>query len=324
MTIAIHKGSPSETSAGPVVVVYGGTSSEREISLRTGRALLDALVRGGIDASGIDLQPGGLVELLAMRPSAVVIGLHGTPGEDGSLQGALEFAQIPYTGSGVLASALAMDKVRSKQMFEAFGVSTPPWCVVDPAAPRLPSDLSLPVVVKPSLEGSSVGVAVARDVSEFDAACRAAGACRGDVLVEKCIEGRELTVAMLDGVVLGIVEVTAAEGFYDYDAKYRRGDTTYRFPATLEADVQRDVEAQAVAAWNALGCRGIGRADVMLDQQGRPYVLEVNTLPGMTETSLVPKVARGIGLSFEELALRILSLATTDALAGQRQEFDER
>ncbi len=299
--------------AGPVVVLMGGTSNEREVSLKTGRALLDALREAGVAAEGLDLTPETVTTLIEMSPRAAMIALHGVGGEDGTVQGLLEFLGIPYTGSGVLASALAIDKVRSKRMFEQGGVPTPRWTVVAGDATTLPAGWDVPVVIKPSLEGSSVGVELVRDASEVASAIARCATHPGAVLVETLVEGRELTVGIFDDDVLGVVEVTAAEGWYDYQAKYERGDTRYLVPAPLSDEYEVAVVRAARAAYDMLGCRGVARVDVMLSSSDGPQVLEVNTVPGMTGTSLVPKLAAARGMAFPAFAAAMIASATTDA-----------
>ena len=294
-----------------VALVCGGDSSEREVSLRTGAAFAEALRSVGVAPTVVDLRRGTLPDLIAARPDVVLIALHGRHGEDGALQGALELLGIPYTGSGVAASALAMDKVRSKCVFERFGVQTPSWTIVAPASECPPAPMDAPFVVKPALEGSSVGVTIVTDVAQWPDAWAAARGCRGDLLVEEFIAGRELTVGVFDGQPMGIVEIAPADGFYDYDAKYRRGDTRYLYPAPLSEPEAAAVCEQATRAFTALACRGVARVDIMLDSRG-PQVLEVNTIPGMTETSLVPKIAAGNGVPFAEFVTQLLDAATTD------------
>jgi D-alanine-D-alanine ligase len=296
-----------------VLVVYGGESAEREVSLRTGAAVLGALQRSGFRARGIDLVRGRVRELVDHLPEVVMIAMHGFPGEDGTLQGLLEFLQVPYTGSGVLASALAMDKVRTKHVLRSLNVPTPAWGIARPGDLAPPKPPGFPCVVKPSLEGSSVGVSIVDDASKWDAALAACSTGRGEVLCEALIRGRELTVAVFDAEVLGLIEIVAADGVYDYEAKYQRGDTRYVVPTDLTVDVHTAILRAAKDAYDAVGCRGIARVDVMLDAGGRPWVLEVNTIPGMTATSLVPKIAAARGMSFEQLVSASLAAATTDA-----------
>ncbi len=298
-----------------VVVVYGGESAERDVSLRTGSAVLDALLRGGFAARGVDLRLDALAELVVSSPDVVFVALHGTPGEDGTLQGALEYLGIPYTGSGVLASALCMDKIRTKQLLRAAGVPTAPWAVIERPDAPIPQVPGLPCVVKPSLDGSSVGLSIVHEADAWPAALAACAAGRGPALCEALVRGRELTVALLGDEVLGLIEIRPASGVYDYDAKYVRNDTVYAVPDDLGADTTAAVYAAATSTVKVLGCRGVCRVDVLLDADGTPWVLEANTVPGMTATSLVPKIAATRGWSFDELVARILAAATTDAEA---------
>lgn len=296
---------------GTVAVLLGGRSAEREVSLATGEACAAALEARGyrverIDA-GLDLA-GRLVEV---RPTAVFNALHGRWGEDGCVQGLLECLGIPYTGSGVLASALGMSKVASKRIFHAAGLPTPAYQVI-PAAEVAGFDvhqlaLSLPCVVKPDGEGSSVGISIVRSADELGAALEAARSFPGDLLLEAYVEGREISVAVLEGESLGVIEIQPARDFYDYTAKYDKASgTRYLFPAPLDEAVEARVLELGCAAHQALGCRGVTRADFILPAVGEPQLLEVNTLPGMTGTSLVPKIAAGRGLSFEDLCERLL------------------
>lgn len=297
-----------------VAVLMGGPSNEREVSLRTGAGCAAALQSLGYQVRCIDLNADAIRDLVNQRPDVVFLALHGTPGEDGTVQGMLELLNIPYTGSGVLASAVGMDKVRSKRLFESVGVPTPKWTV---AHADMTSAPWLPCVVKPSLEGSSVGVSLVREPSEWSSAVSRCRTGRGLPLVEEMIDGDELTVGLLDGELLGVVRIVANATFYDYDAKYQRNDTQYEVPAELDEALQTAVVEAARQAYHALGCRGVARVDVML--RGRaPYVLEVNTIPGMTATSLVPKMAAAQGMSFPELCERILQTASTDARSEAR------
>jgi D-alanine-D-alanine ligase len=297
-----------------VAVLMGGPSNEREVSLRTGAGCAAALQSLGYQVRCIDLTADAIRDLVNHRPDVVFLALHGTPGEDGTVQGMLELLSVPYTGSGVLASALGMDKVRSKRLFESVGVPTPVWTV---AKADMVSAPWLPCVVKPSLEGSSVGVSLVRDASEWAPAVSRCLQGRGLPLVEELIEGDELTVGLLDGELLGVVRIVANATFYDYDAKYQRNDTQYEVPAKLDDELQAEVVRAAQQAYRALGCRGVARVDVMLRDRA-PFVLEVNTIPGMTATSLVPKMAAATGMSFPALCERILQTASTDAHSEAR------
>lgn len=300
-----------------VAVLYGGLTAERSVSLKTGRAVLEALADRPCSPVGIDFGRDGVARLCEARPDVVFIALHGGVGEGGAVQGLLECLGVPYTGSGVLASALAMDKVQSKRVFAAAEVPTPAWWVASPGEPAPAS--GYPWVVKPSLEGSSVGVAWVDEPGDWSRALEVCAAGAGSVLVERAIRGRELTVALMDDRVLGSVEVRPVEGFFDFAAKYERADTGFLCPAPLAPAEQEAVEAAALSAWRALGCRGVGRVDVMMESEEglvRPWVLEANTIPGLTATSLVPRVAALQGWTFGELVWRMLAAARTDAPPG--------
>lgn len=294
-----------------VGVLMGGLSSEREVSLETGEGVLAALKERGRDCVGIDWKPGtDLAELVAESGADVIWNaLHGTYGEDGAVQGFLTCLGVPYTGSGILASAVAMDKVASKRTFDSAGVPTPPWQILAPDAPLSAVTTPLPLVVKPALEGSSVGVSLVFRDEELAPAIELARRHRGETLIEAYVDGPEICTGILDERVLGSVEVRPADGFYDYEAKYKRDDTVYLCPPPLEAAALARCEEIALAAHRALGCAGYSRVDMRVGEGGVPYVLEVNTLPGMTSHSLLPKVAAHAGLSYAELCERILEAA---------------
>lgn len=298
-----------------IAVLYGGPSSEREISLVTGKAIHDALRARGYDAFLIDVGPDVPEILRSERVDVAFIGLHGRLGEDGCIQGLLETMRIPYTGSGVLASAMAMHKEVSKQMFRARGVATPPsrFFPGDEALSASVEDLpmGLPAVVKPAAEGSSVGVSIVREASALPAALEKAASYGAGVLVEAFVPGMEVHVAILEDEALGAIQVIPAAEFYDFDAKYRSGGKTqYVFPAPLEPALEARVLDTALAAYRALGCAGYGRVDTLVrPETNEVFVIEVNTLPGMTPSSLVPKIAAGRGISFEDLCERILRTA---------------
>ena len=290
-------------------VLMGGPSAEREISLRTGTAVRDALERGGYTAIGIDWtgQESPAKLLRDAKIDVVWLALHGTLGEDGCIQGLLECEHIPYTGSNVLASALGMDKVASKRIFDHFGIKTPEWRVwSNDFTPKFPC------VVKPSREGSSVGVTIVIDPKDWPAALAAAQKCHGEVMVEQYIKGRDLSVAVLDDAVLGTVEIKPAVEFYDYEAKYQRKDTQYLVPAPLPPDADKAARDLTLAAHKALGCAGATRSDLVYDGTD-VWMLEVNTLPGMTATSLIPKIAKHAGMTYEQLVERILLTARLHA-----------
>jgi D-alanine-D-alanine ligase len=302
-----------------VAVVMGGLSAEREVSLNTGKGVLEALRGKGWDVVAIDWTDGGpeLPKLLADNHVQVVWNaLHGTWGEDGAVQGLCACLRIPCTGSGILASALAMDKVMSKRIFESNHVPTPRWKLLPHAGPADASDavaaladFGVPMVVKPANEGSSVGVSIVESVEQIAAAVIEARKYHGEVIVEEYIAGTEVFVGILDGKVLGSVEVRPATKFYDYEAKYKRNDTKYLIPPELPADVLARAEQHALAAYNALGCSGHSRPDLRISTGGECFVLEVNTLPGMTATSLLPKIAKSRGMDYATLCEEILRTA---------------
>ena len=300
-----------------VAVVMGGLSAEREVSLNTGKGVFEALRGNGWDAVAIDWKDGTSLARLVEDSGAHVVwnALHGTYGEDGAVQGLCSCLQLACTGSGILASALAMDKVMSKRIFESVGVPTPAWQLLphdvrDEAADAAAlAQRTLPFVVKPAFEGSSVGVSIVEDRAQIGEAVRAARHYHGPVIVEDYIAGTEVFVGILDGRVLGSVEVRPATKFYDYEAKYKRTDTKYLLPPELPADVVKRAEHHALAAYTALGCSGHARPDLRISTSGDPFVLEVNTLPGMTATSLLPKIAKAAGMDYATLCEQILATA---------------
>jgi len=296
---------------GKVAVLLGGRSAEREVSLKSGGMVLQALRAKGIDAHPFDLQQGDLSALIAQKFDRVFIALHGRYGEDGTLQGALELLGIPYTGSGVLASALAMDKWRTKLVWQALGISTPRYELLNAASDfkGVAARLGLPLMVKPANEGSSIGMSKVRAAAGLEEAYALAANYDSVVIAEQFIEGIELTAAVLGGDALPLIRLETPREFYDYEAKYLTNDTRYLIPCGLAASAERALQQQVLAAFSALGCRGWGRVDLMLDAAGMAYFIEVNTSPGMTDHSLVPMAARHAGLSFEDLVVRILELA---------------
>ena len=300
--------SRDELMSGTIAVLLGGKSAEREISLKTGAAVERALLARGYQVRTIDPVDDLAARLLESRPKAAFVALHGRFGEDGSVQGLLECFGIPYTGSGVLASALAMDKVLTKRVLAASGIPTPDFAVLESTA-EPPFELSIepPVVVKPAKEGSSVGIALVFEESQLEPAIKAALDLGGPALIERYVKGKELSVAILEGRSLGAIEIAPARDFYDYEAKYAADSgTRYIYPASISKDLQEELGSLASLAFSTLGCAGVCRADFMVDQHDRPWFIEINTLPGMTETSLVPKIAAGLGISFEELCERLL------------------
>lgn len=303
-----------------VAVVMGGLSAEREVSLNTGAGVVAALAQRGWDVVAVDWTEGqSLAAMLAeARAEVVWNALHGTWGEDGAVQGLCACLRIPCTGSGILASALAMDKVMSKRIFESNAVPTPRWRLLPHDGPAdgsdaasLLADWPLPCVIKPANEGSSVGVSVVDERAQLAPAIAAARKFHGPVIAEDYIAGTEVFVGILNGRVLGSVEVRPATKFYDYEAKYKRTDTKYLIPPELPADVLAHTERLALAAYTALGCSGHARPDLRISPSGEAFVLEVNTLPGMTATSLLPKIAKSVGMDYATLCEEILASSTT-------------
>ncbi|WP_438281059.1 D-alanine--D-alanine ligase [Pseudomonas alabamensis] len=294
---------------GRVAVLYGGTSAEREVSLKSGAAVLDALQSGGVDAFGIDVGDDLLTRLQQERIDRAFIILHGRGGEDGSMQGLLECLGIPYTGSGILASALAMDKLRTKQVWQSLGIPTPRHAVLGSENDCFSAgqELGFPLIVKPAHEGSSIGMAKVNSVQELVTAWKEAATYDSQVLVEQWIHGPEYTISVLRGQVLPPIALGTPHVFYDYDAKYLANDTQYRIPCGLSSDREQELVELTARACDAIGIEGWGRLDVMQDEQGRFWLLEVNTAPGMTDHSLVPMAARAAGLDFQQLVLAILA-----------------
>ena len=299
------------TDFGRVAVLYGGRSAERAVSLKSGKAVLDALQGAAVDAYGIDAGHDLANQLIADRPDRVFIALHGRGGEDGSLQGLLESLQLPYTGSGVMASALGMDKLRTKLIWQSLGLSTPAYAVLRDQAEcaEIVANLGTPLIVKPIHEGSSIGMAKVQDVQGLEQAWQAAQQYDDVALVEKWITGAEFTVAILDGRALPAIRLRTPHTFYDYEAKYLTNDTQYICPCGLSPKREAELGELCLQAFNAVGCRGWGRVDVMQDEAGQFYLLEVNTVPGMTDHSLVPMAAAAAGMTFGELVLAILASA---------------
>lgn len=313
MSVNTHSsvGVRGATDFGKVAVLLGGRSAEREVSLKSGAAVLAALQRSGVNAHPFDPAERNLQMLRDERYDRVFIALHGRYGEDGTVQGALELLGIPYTGSGVLASALGMDKWRSKLVWEAANLPVPAYLMVDNGSDwqSVVRQLGLPVFVKPANEGSSVGISKVKAIGEFPVALQDALGYDALVLAEKDIIGGEYTVAILGDQALPVIKIEPATEFYDYEAKYLRDDTRYLIPSGLSAEKEAEMQDLARRAFALLGGQGWGRVDFLMDEPGSIYVLEANTSPGMTDHSLVPMAARKSGISFEQLVLRILELA---------------
>ena len=293
---------------GKVAVLLGGTSAEREVSLNSGNAVLRGLRRKGVDAEGIDVRgPEDVVGLVEQGFDRAFIVLHGRGGEDGQIQGALQILGIPYTGSGVMGSAIAMDKYRSKLVWKGLGMPTPPFQVLrEEADLGRAAGLGFPLMIKPAHEGSSVGMSKVADAGQLEAAWQEARKYDGLVIAEKWITGSEYTAAVLDGEPLPMIRLETPREFYDYDAKYKTGDTGYHIPCGLDEAKEQEAQQIALQACEALGVSGWGRADLMMDEAGNFWLIEVNTVPGMTDHSLVPMAAKAKGIDFDELVYRIL------------------
>ena len=311
------------TDLGKVAVLLGGSSAEREVSLMSGTGVLQALQSLGVDAHAFDPAERSLQDLRTDGYARAFIALHGRHGEDGTVQGALELLGIPYTGSGVMASAICMDKVMTKRVWLAEGLPTPRYALLHRGSTErervraVPDELGLPLIVKPVREGSSLGVTKVAGYSEMQQAVEEAGRLDADILCEQFIEGDEVTVPVLgtgEGArALPVIHIVAPEGNYDYQNKYFTDVTDYRVPCDLPADEEAAIQALAVRAYRVIGCRGWGRLDIMIDRSTRaPYLLEINTSPGMTGHSLVPMAARAAGMSYEDLCLNLLAGATLD------------
>jgi len=300
-----------------VGVLMGGISKEREVSLRTGEAVFEALKRCGYNALALDVGPN-IVEQLQKNPIDVAfIALHGVYGEDGSVQGLLEWLKIPYTGSGVLASALAFDKAVLNNLVRQLDVLVPKEIVFDSRHHNLDDFLSMihspwsivPVVVKPSREGSTINLSIVREAASLKGAVQLALQSDCKVLIEEYIKGKEVTVAVLNGTALPSIEIVPKDGFYDYQHKYTKGMTEYILPARISEKCRKQIAECSVKIFNAIDCAGVARADFIVTPDEKSYFLEINTIPGMTETSLVPKAAAHAGISFEDLCEMILEKA---------------
>ncbi len=296
---------------GKVAVLLGGKSGEREVSLKSGNAVLAALLRQGVDAYAFDPALQELSELKNF--DRTFIALHGRYGEDGTIQGALELMGIPYTGSGVMASSVGMDKWRTKLLWRATGVVTPDFEIVNAQSDfaAIENKLGLPLFVKPANEGSSIGITKVKNKGELEAAYELAAKADPLVIAEKFVGGGEYTVGILEDVKTGlsalpVVRIEPKNEFYDYEAKYLRDDTEYLCPCGLSAEKEKQIQAEALQAFRAIGCSGWGRVDFLMDEVGNHYFLEVNTSPGMTDHSLVPMAAKAAGIGFDELVIKIL------------------
>lgn len=304
--------STHDTAAlGKVAVLFGGSSAEREISIMSGSAVLAALQEQGIDAHAFDPAERDLWELKRDGFDRAFIALHGRGGEDGTIQGALECLGIPYTGSGVMASAIGMDKWRTKMVWLSAGLPTPRYKLLHAGSDfrAVANELGLPLFVKPAREGSSVGATKVTRIEDLEGAYEKAARCDPLVLAEQFISGRELTAPFLGDMALPLIRIEAPQGNYDYQNKYFTDDVKYHCPSGLDADLEQEIQDLVMRAARLIDCRGWGRADLMLGEDGRPWLLEINTSPGMTSHSLVPMAARAVGIEFGELCLRILESA---------------
>ncbi|MFT4745951.1 MAG: D-alanine-D-alanine ligase [Congregibacter sp.] len=301
---------------GKVAVMFGGSSAERDVSLNSGKAVLQGLLNMGIDAHAFDPAEQPLTQLMAEKFERVVIMLHGRGGEDGSLQGALQQLNLPYSGSGVLGSALCMDKIRSKQVWQSLGLPTANYIIADKrsfdarSCGAIMSKLDNEVMVKPAQEGSSIGMARVNSALQLETAIQDAFKYDDQVLIEQFVDGTEYTVSILSGKALPSISMSTPRIFYDYTAKYQSDSTVYRCPSGLSNELEVMLGDLAIKAYQALDGSGWGRIDFMQDKLGRFYLLEANTVPGMTEKSLVPLAAKRSGMSFDELSLAVLE--TTD------------
>lgn len=300
---------------GRVAVLMGGTSAEREVSLRSGQAVLTALLSSGIDAVGVDVQEDVATRLSRESFDVAFIALHGRGGEDGTIQGLLEWLNIPYTGSGVMASAIAMDKWRTKLLWQASGLPTPFACLLEQSSDweALIEDLGNKAIVKPAHEGSSIGMRRVSSADQLRDSYEYASQYDGLVLAESWVTGREFTVAVVGGKSLPAIQLQTSHDFYDFEAKYEADDTRYLLPSGLSAPKEQELKALCEKAYDVVGCSGWGRVDIMEDKEGNFWLLEINTSPGMTDHSLVPMSAREAGMSFEQLVVILLLEALSEA-----------
>lgn len=318
MTAARYPRVTDPAAFGRVVVLMGGQSAEREISLLTGSAVLKALRNKGVEAEGIDAGPDLLARLTAGRYDRVWIALHGRGGEDGTLQGLLAFLGLPFTGSGVLGSAISMDKLRTKRLLQGAGLPTPRYCVIRNVADLAEAgeQLGLPLMVKPSDEGSSIGMTKVERPEQMQAAWELAARSQCDVFAEEWVAGPEYTAAVLHDQVLPLIRIQTDSTFYDYQAKYFSDETRYQCPCGLSPERERELQDIARAAFDAVGAGGWGRVDIMVSPQAGPLILEINTVPGMTGHSLVPMAAAAAGTGFDDLVWRILETSFSAGRGG--------
>lgn len=303
---------------GRVAVLMGGCSAERDVSLRSGNAVLAALLRSGVDAFGLDLTDQAVAQLAVEKFDRAFIALHGRGGEDGSIQGVLEWLRIPYTGSDVMASALGMDKFKCKQVWQGLGLPTPASSLLNANtnAEQLVAKLGLPLMVKPAHEGSSIGMSKITSAEALTKAYAKASQYDSRILAERFISGSEFTVSIVDGKALPVIGLKTSHDFYDFNAKYTATDTQYLLPCGLSNQEEQAMQQLALDAYRAVGCESWGRVDIMVDEARQPWLLEVNTSPGMTDHSLVPQAAAFAGISFDQLVLDILNTANLKVFCG--------
>jgi len=314
---------PTPETLGKVAVLMGGWSSEREVSLNSGRAVLQALLDRNVDAVGIDVSHETvLTDLQSGGFDRAFIVLHGPGGEDGVIQGALEVLNIPYTGSGVMASAIAMDKFRTKQLLGGAGLPTPKYMLLDDDTDLnyVVAELGLPLMVKPALEGSSIGMSKVEEEEQIFSAYELAAQFDGLVFAEQWVTGKEYTVAVVGEQALPVIRLETPNTFYDYEAKYVSNDTQYHCPCGLDAEDEARLQRLAVSTFKSIGAEGWGRVDIICDQDGKPYIIELNTVPGMTDHSLVPMAAKASGIEFNELVYRILANTLETKNSGFKKE----
>lgn len=299
-----------------VAVLMGGVSAEREVSLKSGKAILDALLRSGVNAVGIDLTSNAVQQLVQEKFDVAFVALHGRGGEDGCIQGVLEWLGKPYTGSGVMASAIGMDKYKTKQIWSMGGLYTPKSALIKSKEDleKICDSFAFPVMVKPIHEGSSIGIVKAKNQDELISAYEEAREYDKLVMVEEFVQGKEYTVAVVSGEALPVIGMQPANEFYDYESKYQSADTVYKIPCGLSSTAEKRLKDISKKAYNMIGCEGWGRIDVIIDESGLPWLIEVNTCPGMTERSLVPQAAKHAGIDFDELVVSILGTASLKGL----------
>lgn len=325
MSSTIQHSQVKPEAFGKVAVLMGGWSSERAVSLRSGQAVLDALLRSGVDAHGIDAHKQTVLQELENGGfNRAFIVLHGPGGEDGRIQAVLEVMDIPYTGSDVLASALAMDKWRSKMILEAAGLPTPDYMVLDDNSDPeyVVACLGLPLMVKPALEGSSIGMTRVEEPEQMRKAYEIAAQFSGAVIAERWIDGGEYTVTILGDEALPVIKLETPNAFYDYEAKYQSDQTRYLCPCGLDAEQEGQLQRLALSAFRAVGARGWGRVDILCSEDGKPWVIELNTVPGMTDHSLVPMAAKAVGMDFDQLVYAILAQTLVGNNGHQQQGGD--